>query len=223
MVLRSVSAAFIRKLFGSQVMMDCLRLLCLVTGILFGGQVLAEPFVSGGAIGSQTSDGFGNLGPVVEQPIEFPHDTHAGTMGINCLYCHSYGRRSAVAGIPRLNKCIGCHQGIPSVADKPRIKKLMEYWEKKEAIPWKKVHDLPDFVRFNHERHVQRFYVKQDRPIKEACGYCHGDVSSMTVARRVKSLTMGWCVSCHEKEHKDDAIGQKAGSNGPGDCWACHK
>ncbi|MEJ1959983.1 MAG: hypothetical protein WDM70_11640 [Nitrosomonadales bacterium] len=56
----------------------------------------------------------------------------------------------------------------------PRIKKLFEYWDAKKAIPWKKVHDLPDFVRFNHERHIQRFYFQQGKPVQEVCGYCHG-------------------------------------------------
>jgi hypothetical protein len=182
----------------------------------------AEPLATGGAIGSQTSDGFSALGPVVEQPIEFPHNTHAGQMGIDCMYCHTYARRSAVSGIPRLDKCMGCHNLIESVKDKPRIKKLFEYWEKKQAIPWKKVHDLPDFVRFNHERHIQRFVFQQGRPTREACGFCHGDIASMTTARRVKALSMGWCVSCHEKDHVQSATDQKT-SNGPSDCWQCHK
>lgn len=189
---------------------------------VFSSAAMAEPFVQGGAIGSQTEDGFNALGPVVEQPIEFPHNTHAGQMGINCMYCHTYARRSGVSGIPRLDKCMGCHNLIESVKDRPRIKKLFEYWEKKEPIPWKKVHDLPDFVRFNHERHIQRFYFKEDRPVREVCGYCHGDIASMTTARRVKALSMGWCVSCHQKEHLESA-GTTKTSNGPNDCWQCHK
>ncbi|MGO9632698.1 MAG: cytochrome c3 family protein [Steroidobacteraceae bacterium] len=151
-----------------------------------------EPFKQGGPIGSQTPDGFNALGPVVTQPIEFPHYIHVEKMGIDCLFCHTYARRSAVSGIPRLDKCIGCHQSIESVKDKPRIKLLLDYWEKKQAIPWKKVHDEPDFVRFNHERHIQRFIFQQERPTREACGYCHGDVGSMTTARRVKAISMGW-------------------------------
>ena len=162
------------------------------------------------------------LGPVVTQPIEFPHYIHVEKMGIDCLYCHTYARRSAVSGIPRLDKCIGCHQSIESVKDKPRIKLLFDYWEKKQAIPWKKVHDLPDFVRFNHERHIQRFIFDQGRPTREACGYCHGDVGAMTTARRVKAISMGWCISCHEKDHKIDAVSDVT-SHGPNDCWQCHK
>jgi hypothetical protein len=180
-------------------------------------------------------------GDKVEQPIEFPHDIHAGKMGINCMYCHTYARRSKVAGIPPLRKCIGCHENIESVKDKPRIKKLFEYWEKKEAIPFKKVHDLPDFVRFNHERHIQRFYFQLGRPVQEVCGYCHGNVTGMTVAEKVEPLSMGWCISCHQKDHPDAPAGTRVffprmsvadspaqgpnaeTSHGPNDCWQCHK
>ncbi|ADL54492.1 cytochrome c3 family protein [Gallionella capsiferriformans] len=195
-----------------------------------------------------------SLGPQVEQPIEFPHNRHAGLkdasdpakggMEINCQYCHTYARRSAVAGIPPLQKCIGCHQNIESVRNKPRIVELFKYWDAKKAVPWKKVHDLPDFVRFNHERHIKRFVEQQDRPVQEACGYCHGDVKEMTVARRQKTLAMGWCASCHEKDHPVVAEGgtpiagqaywysfQKPAAamdantkaRGPNDCWQCHK
>ncbi len=205
-----------------------------------------------------TEDG---LGPQVQQPIEFPHYRHAGDrnasdptnsdpnkggMEINCQYCHTYARRSKVAGIPPLQKCIGCHQNIESVRNKPRIVQLFKYWDEKKAIPWKKVHDLPDFVRFNHERHIKRFIEQQDRPVQEVCGYCHGNVKEMTVARRQKPLAMGWCVSCHEKEHVVEAAGgtpigsqaywysfQKPAApkdasadvkaKGPNDCWQCHK
>jgi hypothetical protein len=207
-----------------------------------------------------------DLGPQVAQPIEFPHYRHAGNrnvsdptnsdpakggMEINCQYCHTYARRSLTAGIPPLQKCIGCHQNIPSVRDKPRIVELFKYWDAKKAIPWKKVHDLPDFVRFNHERHIKRFIEQQGRPVQEVCGYCHGQVKEMTVARRQKPITMGWCVSCHMKEHVVVAkgsipeggtpIGKQAywytfqkpaetknaagevTAKGPNDCWLCHK
>lgn len=143
-------------------------------------------------------------------------------MQINCMYCHTYARRSMVAGIPPIQKCIGCHQSIESVRDKPRIQKLFEYWDAKKPIPWKKVHDLPDFVRFNHERHIQRFYFQQDRPYQEVCGYCHGNVKAMTVAQRQKPLTMGWCVSCHQKDHLVSANSSVTG-HGPNDCFTCHK
>lgn len=156
-------------------------------------------------------------GERVEQPIEFPHDIHTAKNNINCLYCHTYGRRSKVAGIPPTSKCMGCHKVIAT--DKPRIKKLTEYWENRKPIPWKKVHDVPDFVHFTHEKHLQRFIF--DNPevrknlsvdtVAPICAMCHGDYRRVTVARKMKPLTMGWCVRCHIK------------NDGPADCWKCHK
>ena len=89
---------------------------------------------------------------IVEQPIEFPHDRHAGDMGINCMYCHTYARRSIVSGIPPLAKCIGCHQNIESVKDKPRIKKLFEdaglmnFVDFRETVRGKTTQDLREYA-----------------------------------------------------------------------------
>ncbi len=152
-------------------------------------------------------------GEHVPQPIDFPHDIHADINGINCMYCHTYARRSPVAGIPPTSKCMGCHTVIAT--DKPRIKKLTEYWEKNEPPLWKKVHDVPDFVHFSHERHLQRFVFNNDgmkvENVSEVCAFCHGDVKKMTVAEKKKPLNMGFCVRCHED------------NGGPSDCWKCHK
>lgn len=151
-------------------------------------------------------------GEDVSQPIEFPHNIHVKDNDINCMYCHTYARRSAVAGIPPTGKCMGCHKVIAT--DKPRIKKLTEYWQNKTPILWKKVHDVPDFVHFTHERHIKKLVFDRDFPVenvKEVCAFCHGDVENMTVAKKVKPLTMGFCKNCHEA------------NGGPGDCWACHK
>jgi len=151
-------------------------------------------------------------GKDVEQPIEFPHNIHVKDNGINCMYCHTYARRSKVAGIPPTSKCMGCHKVIAT--DKPRIQKLTEYWEKKTPPHWKKVNDVPDFVHFTHEKHLKRFVFDRDFPVenvKEVCAFCHGDVENMTVNRKVKPLNMGFCKNCH------------IANDGPHDCWKCHK
>ncbi|MDQ6950697.1 MAG: cytochrome c3 family protein [Mariprofundales bacterium] len=134
-----------------------------------------------------------------QQPIEFPHSRHAGKYKINCMYCHTFARRSKVAGIPPVSKCIGCHLHLPSVRNKPRIKKLFSYWEQKKPIPWLKVHDMPDFVYFTHKRHIQRFIFQDGRPTQQVCGMCHGDVKTFSVGRKVRAMTMGWCLSCHKQ------------------------
>jgi hypothetical protein len=156
--------------------------------------------------------GGAHKGEDVPQPIEFPHNIHVEVNKINCMYCHTYARRSKVAGIPPTSKCMGCHKVIAT--DKPRIQQLTEYWKKGESPKWKKVHDVPDFVHFTHERHLKKFVFDRDYPVedvKEVCAFCHGQVKEMTVAKKVKPLNMGWCAGCHEK------------NGGPGDCWKCHK
>ncbi len=153
-----------------------------------------------------------HVGEDVPQPIEFPHDIHTKVNKINCMYCHTYARRSKVAGIPPTSKCLGCHKIIAT--DRDRIKKLTEYWDKGESPRWKKVHDLPDYVHFTHEKHLKRFVFDADFPVEDVeqvCGLCHGEVREMTVAHKVKPLNMGFCQRCHEA------------NGGPGDCWKCHK
>lgn len=151
-------------------------------------------------------------GEDVPQPIEFPHFKHAKDNEINCMYCHTYARRSHVSGIPPLSKCMGCHSVIAT--DKERIKKLTEYWEKGEPPPWKKVHDKPDFVHFSHQKHLKRFVFNNDEmPVErvdEVCAFCHGEVKELVVAKKMKSLNMGFCRRCHEA------------NGGPFDCWKCH-
>ena len=154
-------------------------------------------------------------GEDVAQPIEFPHNIHVKDNDINCMYCHTYARRSKVAGIPPTSKCMGCHKLVAT--DKDRIKTLTKYWQEKKSPLWKKVSDLPDFVHFTHEKHLKTLVFDRDFPVenvKEVCAFCHGDLENMTVAKKVKPLNMGFCVGCHIKN-------QDLGA--PGDCWKCHK
>lgn len=137
-------------------------------------------------------------GPV--QPVAFSHKIHSGDFKIGCEYCHSYARRAAVAGIPSVARCIGCHK--ITATEKPEVKKLLDYWNRKEAIPWIKVFDQPDFVYFSHKPHVSSGV---------ACQTCHGPVETMERVREAVTLDMRLCVNCH-MERKANI-----------DCWACHK
>lgn len=142
-------------------------------------------------------------GKAVEQPLAFSHKIHAGDNQMPCLYCHTAARRSAVAGIPSVQRCMSCHRSLTAdISEKPGIKKLKEYWEKKELIRWVKVYDQPDFVRFSHRRHVLKGIE---------CKTCHGQVEQMDQIVEVVTLNMDRCVSCHME--------QKASI----DCWTCHK
>ncbi len=134
-----------------------------------------------------------------EQPIAFSHEHHVTEIGIECQFCHAYARRGPVAGIPPVQTCAGCHEVVLNEA--PEILKVLEYWENEEPIPWVRVHDLPDYVRFSHKPHI-RAGVN--------CADCHGDVGSMEAAVQVESLSMGWCVTCHEEQDANK------------DCLVCH-
>ena len=137
-----------------------------------------------------------------EQPIAFSHRIHAAENEIPCLYCHTSARRSTSAGVPSVNKCVSCHQNVAT--ERPQIRKVMNYWNTKEPIPWVKVHDLPDFVYFPHKRHVQAGLE---------CQTCHGPVETMDKITRVAPLKMGWCLDCHTNEHVEHGR----------DCLTCHK
>src|SRR5688572_7671146 len=158
------------------------------------------------------------------QPIAFPHNTHVQTYKMDCQYCHTEARRSEYAGIPSVERCLGCHK--ITAADKPEIKKLAEYAAKKEPIPWARVYKMPEFTYFPHKAHVRAAV---------ACQTCHGPVETMTTVGAVTGptlindllnvaglrpvappLTMGWCLECHRRQNA------KHGMNAPLDCVACH-
>lgn len=154
---------------------------------------------------------------VIEQPIAYSHMLHAGTLQIDCEYCHSNARRSIHAGVPSTETCMNCHKMIDTTG-RPELDKLKGYWERQEEIPWMKVHDLPDFVYFSHKRHVRAGV---------ACQECHGQVQDvMTVAQRVAPLNMGWCLECH-KTHP--SVNENYGAQAElrraemKDCYTCHK
>jgi len=136
---------------------------------------------------------------VAQQPIGFSHKVHAGDFKVACEYCHSYARRAAVAGIPSVQRCMGCHK--ITAADKPEVQKLQNHWNQKQPIQWVKVTSMPDFVFFEHWPHV-RAGVK--------CQTCHGPIETMEETVQVNALDMNECLACHRK--------QKASI----DCVTCH-
>jgi hypothetical protein len=121
-----------------------------------------------------------------EQPIAFPHRVHAGTYQIPCLYCHYGARTSRHAGIPSAGICMNCHSMLEKQT--VELEKLQEAVAERRPIRWVKVHNLPDFVYFNHSQHVLS---------EVACQRCHGPVERMDRVEQVSSLTMGWCLDCH--------------------------
>jgi hypothetical protein len=140
------------------------------------------------------------IAPAPAQPIEFSHAIHAGSYGIGCQFCHTDARRSTFAGLPSVARCMGCHK-IVATQGNPEVQKLHQYWTRKEAIPWVRIHKLAGFVYFPHKRHVQA---------NLPCQECHGRVEAMQRVAQVAPLTMGWCVACHAERR------------GPLDCVTCH-
>jgi hypothetical protein len=124
-----------------------------------------------------------------EQPIAFPHKVHAGDNQIPCLYCHYAARTSRHAGIPPASVCMNCHTLLEKQT--VAIEKLKEAVQQQRPIRWVKVHNLPDFVYFNHSQHVVSGVT---------CQRCHGAVESMERVSQVAPLTMGWCLQCHREQ-----------------------
>ena len=123
------------------------------------------------------------------QPIAFPHSVHAGQNKIPCLYCHYAARGSRHAGIPPLSICMNCHKMLEKQT--VEVEKLLEAVQMQRPVKWVKVHNLPDFLYFNHSRHVLSGV---------ACQRCHGPVENMDRVRQVSPLTMGWCLDCHREQ-----------------------
>lgn len=139
-----------------------------------------------------------------EQPINFSHVRHVQINKMECQYCHWSVAKAAYAAIPEVEACLGCHKYILGSTEeqKSEIKKIQEYFAAGDPIPWKKVHVMPDHVRFNHKRHVRAGV---------SCQECHGQIPEMPKVERVSSLKMGWCMDCHRS--RGASI----------DCWTCHK
>ena len=148
------------------------------------------------------------------QPIHYSHKIHAGANQIECKYCHSSARVSKHSGIPSLNVCMNCHQNIAEYNGEEdlengytkdfytkEIKKLyaavgwdeenQKYTGESQPVKWVRIHNLPDFVYFNHAQHVQVGEIE--------CQKCHGPVEEMEIMYQHSPLTMGWCINCHRE------------------------
>ena len=158
------------------------------------------------------------------QPIAYSHRLHAGELQIDCLYCHSGAETSRHAGIPAENVCMNCHKFVTATIGAVRaedaaasrekraprqivsaeLQKLIASVRERRPVEWTKVHNLPDFVYFDHRAHVGAGV---------ACQTCHGPVETMERVRQASTLSMGWCVNCHRTGTKTAAST---------DCATCH-
>jgi mono/diheme cytochrome c family protein len=159
------------------------------------------------------------------QPILFSHLVHAGSYQIPCQYCHAEARRSVSAGMPSVERCMGCHK-IVGAQDNPEIAKLHEHWNRQQPIRWRRVFKVPEFTYFPHKAHIRANIT---------CQTCHGPIERMRVvgARigptlandlvnlvrlrpRNEPMTMGWCIDCHREQNAKHQM------KAPLDCVACH-
>jgi mono/diheme cytochrome c family protein len=172
--------------------------------------------VVGGYLTAKGAIGMGrNKDYTPEQPIFYSHKVHAGVNQINCLYCHGSAQQGKHSNIPSVNVCMNCHMTINEYTGKEKlytidgeevngtaeIQKLYKYagyikgqpWDesKAQAIPWVKIHNLPDHVYFNHSQHVVAG--------KQQCQTCHGEIQKMDEVKQFSDLSMGWCVNCHRE------------------------
>jgi hypothetical protein len=178
----------------------------------------------------QTTD----VGYRPEQPVPYSHALHVGELGMDCRYCHNTVEVAAKAAVPPTQTCMNCHARIRPTS--PKLLPVRESYATGLPIPWVKVHDLPDYVYFNHSAHVRRGV---------GCVECHGRVDTMEVVTQVKTLAMGWCLDCHR--HPDGHLRppelmtrmdwvppgdpveygrrlREANHINPStDCWTCHR
>ena len=173
-------------------------------------------------------------GVLREQPVPFSHEHHVAGLGIDCRYCHGSVEESAFAGMPSTKTCMSCHSQIWT--DAPMLEPVRASWRDDRSIEWIRVHDLPDFVYFDHSIHLANGI---------GCSSCHGPVGAMPLMWREGSLDMEWCLDCHrqpepgvrprERLYDTDfdpaslpietrrALAREYDLRQPTDCWSCHR
>jgi Cytochrome c7 and related cytochrome c len=127
----------------------------------------------------------------LEQPVPFSHKHHVGDDGINCRYCHNSVTKSAFAGLPSTETCMTCHSQIWT--DAPMLAPVRASLANNKPLTWNRVHDLPDYVYFDHSIHVAKGI---------GCSTCHGRIDQMPLTRKTQTLYMKWCLECHRAPQK---------------------
>ena len=175
-----------------------------------------------------------------EQPVKFNHAIHImPDIGIDgeseierCMFCHGFREDGTFVGIPKLAKCMECHDDpeAPFGEDPEEERFLKEYVAKDKEIEWLSYSRQPDCVYFSHVAHVKMG--------KEECGTCHGDLGHTETLPLYKQnrlsgysidiwgrnitgyktntwdrMKMDDCAECHTRTgHEEDNA-----------CFVCHK
>jgi hypothetical protein len=132
-----------------------------------------------------------DVGYMPTQPVPYSHALHVGQLGMDCRYCHTGVEVAAAAAIPPTQTCMNCHSKVRANSEK--LIPVRESYATGMPVPWIRVHDLPDYVYFDHSAHVRRGV---------GCVSCHGRIDTMEVVFQDKPLSMGWCLECHRSPEK---------------------
>lgn len=147
---------------------------------------------------------------------------HAGIPSTDvCMKCHKYVTSSFAVMQQELDRA-DAEKRKPKPIISAELKKLyvtlgvedpQQYpaEAKPESIPWVRVHNLPDYVYFDHRAHVAAGV---------SCQKCHGPVESMERMRQFETLSMGWCVNCHRDTTENGIEGRAVHAST--DCAVCH-
>jgi hypothetical protein len=152
--------------------------LALIPAVLIGGITVLMIFVR--------SPLFTGEGETITQPLQFDHRHHVADLGVDCRFCHLTVETAASAGYPPTEVCMSCHGQIWNQS--PLLAPVRASHFRGTTLPWRRVHELPDFVYFNHSIHVNKGV---------GCVTCHGRVDQMPEVMQSAPLTMGWCIDCH--------------------------
>lgn len=126
------------------------------------------------------------VGYMPTQPVEYNHYLHVEQLGLDCRYCHSYVDQSSHANVPDAATCMNCHTQVKS--DSPQLAPIRASYESGQPVEWVRIHQVPDYVYFDHSVHVNRGI---------SCVECHGNVNEMVKVWHDKPMSMAWCLDCH--------------------------
>ena len=153
--------------------------------LVWGGVVFVALLVTSLTVYARTTNN--RVEVPVAQPVAFSHQLHNGQMGVDCRYCHTSVEVAASANVPPTEVCMTCHSQIR--VGSPQLAAVYESWETETPIEWNRVHDLADFVYYNHSAHINKGI---------GCTECHGQMNQMVGVWKNEPLTMGWCLECHK-------------------------
>src|SRR5258707_2000285 len=162
------------------------RMFLIAVPLLLGGAVMAIYRLNYSSYATQ-------VGVPIDQPVAFSHQHHVAGLGVDCLYCHTSVEKSAFAGMPSTETCMTCHSQVWTEA--PVLEVVRESLAISMPIRWTRVHQLADYVYFDHSIHVRKGI---------GCASCHGSVDQMPITWKQQTLQMGWCTECHR--HPENAL-----------------